>query len=102
MREWGGRGCGGGPPERVGHSGIRASEWAQFGKEVGEKMRTIKKDGHCKGGKGCRYWGVNAAPLAKLESMWGKVDDDFIKRNSHCCLTPEDWAKNCPVAEKYK
>jgi len=102
MREWGGRGCGSGPSERVGRSGIRASEWAQAGKEVGEKMRAVKKDGHCIGSKRCQYWGVNAASLAQLEAKWGKVDDQFIERNSGCCLIPEDWRKHCPVAETYK
>lgn len=92
---------GSGEPERVGRSGIRASEWAQFGKNIGEKMRSVKKDGHCTGKKRCQYWGMNAGPLAQLEQAWGKVEDEFIERNSRCCLTPEDWAENCPVAKNY-
>jgi hypothetical protein len=93
MVEWGGRGSGGGPRPRIGRSGIPANEWADFGKEVGAKMREKRDKGLC---AGCQFWGINKRTLMRSEAMWGKADDEFIKRNSSCQLTPEEWYKNCP------
>jgi len=104
MVEWGGRGFGGGPRPRVGRSGIPADDWAAFGMRIGEKMRSAQKDGHCVTRllrKKCKYWGVKVEVLARLEQVWGKADNEFIERNSSCCLTPEDWYKYCPVSDKY-
>jgi len=95
MVQWGGRGSGGGPRSRVGNSGIPANEWAAFGKEVGEKMREKLAGGHCIGK--CSFYGINARTLEQSEEMWGPADDEFIKRNSSCQLTPEEWHKNCPA-----
>jgi hypothetical protein len=99
MREWGGRGCGGGPRPRVGNSGIPANDWANFGKEIGVKMREMRDKGFC---EGCNFWSVNGRTLAQSEKMWGPAEDDFKKRNSSCQLTPEEWNNNCPVVVKEK
>ena len=103
MVDWGGRGSGGGPRPIVGRSGFPADEWADFGKEVGSKMRQAHKDGYCAGTNiSCQYWGIRERTLKNLEKAWGDVDKEFIKKNSSCCLSPEDWYKYCPVAKKHK